>query len=132
MLKGGGGFSCSFYSELVRNYFSYTVVRLQVFHSDQWGTICDDGWDLEDATVFCKMLGLGTATQAMKRGAFGYGDGEIWLDELSCDGTERDWKDCSMEIREIGAHDCEHHEDAGVVCSGPDTARQCVQQCPEG
>ncbi|PIK36546.1 hypothetical protein BSL78_26621 [Apostichopus japonicus] len=70
--------------------------------------------------------------EAMKRGAFGYGDGEIWLDELSCDGTERDWKDCSMEIREIGAHDCEHHEDAGVVCSGPDTARQCVQQCPEG
>ncbi|XP_071845497.1 scavenger receptor cysteine-rich type 1 protein M160-like isoform X2 [Apostichopus japonicus] len=106
--------------------------RVEVFHSDQWGTICDDGWDLEDATVFCKMLGLGTATQAMKRGAFGYGDGEIWLDELSCDGTERDWKDCSMEIREIGAHDCEHHEDAGVVCSGPDTARQCVQQCPEG
>lgn len=32
--------------------------RLEVFYNNTWGTICDDHFDRNAATVACKMLGL--------------------------------------------------------------------------
>ena len=31
---------------------------MEVCQNDQYGTICDDGWDNDDATVVCRQLGF--------------------------------------------------------------------------
>ena len=47
---------------------------------------------------------------------YGGGEGEILLDTIRCNGTEKRLEDCPHNG--IGIHNCalDHHEDAGVVC----------------
>ena len=57
------------------------------------------------------------ATDTYKHRAYhGQGNGTIWLDDVQCDGTEERLLDC--RATPIGEHNCGHHEDVGVVCSG--------------
>ena len=90
--------------------------RVEIYHDGEWGTVCDDGWDISDANVVCKSLGLSNATWGgVRRGAhFGEGSGKIWLDDVACTGEESNLEDCGH----IGweSHNCGHGEDAGVEC----------------
>jgi len=50
-------------------------------HDGKWGTVCDDSWDIKDATVVCRELLLGSAKEAVKYGRLGKGNDSdpIWL-----------------------------------------------------
>ena len=89
--------------------------RVEVYHNGEWGTVCDDGWDLNDTQVVCRELGLGQAIAARRNAFYGQGSGRIWLDNLNCVGTELSIVNCSH--RGWGIENCGHYEDAGVKCS---------------
>uniref|UniRef100_A0A8B9ITR6 Soluble scavenger receptor cysteine-rich domain-containing protein SSC5D n=1 Tax=Amazona collaria TaxID=241587 RepID=A0A8B9ITR6_9PSIT len=85
-------------------------------HERQWGTVCDDHWDLRDVAVACRELGCGAARSAPGAGHFGMGSGPIWLDDVNCTGMEAALSSCSS--KGWGKSNCNHGEDAGVVCAG--------------
>lgn len=90
--------------------------RVEVFAFGVWGTVCDDGFDINEANVICRMLGYPDALNSYSRAYFGQGRGRIVMDELHCAGDERSLFDCPINVT-IGTHDCSHREDAGVECN---------------
>lgn len=84
--------------------------RVEVFHDGEWGTVCDDSFDLNDAHVICRQLKLGKGVEARSRAKYGQGAGKILIDDLQCTGTERNVKDCQMRAGKyacalVGVHD---------------------------
>ena len=93
--------------------------RVEVYYGGQWGTICDDLFDANDANVICRQLGYTGGTPASFR-TFGEGSTAqpIWLDNLACTGNEENISSCPNIMQSLGDHNCVHFEDVGVHCQG--------------
>ena len=45
---------------------------------------------------------------------YGVGQRQIWIDDISCNGTERHLNECSHAG--WGVHNCQHYEDVAISC----------------
>lgn len=89
---------------------------MEVLRHNQWGTVCDHGWDLREADVVCLELGCGLAESALNGSVFGAGSGQIWLQHVQCSGHESSLTHCAVFLHSNIY--CSHQNDAGVKCSG--------------
>uniref|UniRef100_A0A8C9W0R8 Lysyl oxidase homolog n=1 Tax=Scleropages formosus TaxID=113540 RepID=A0A8C9W0R8_SCLFO len=90
--------------------------RVEVLKNGEWGTICDDNWNLISATVVCRELGFGSAKEFLTGGRLGQGMGPVHMNEVECSGFEKSITECFFNKDSLG---CSHEEDAGVRCNVP-------------
>lgn len=88
--------------------------RVEIFYDGIWGTICHDYWELPEANVVCRQLGLDGAVLALRSAAYGAGKGVIWMDDVNCTGSETAISKCKH--RGWRVTDCIHSKDASVIC----------------
>ncbi|XP_037396099.1 antigen WC1.1-like isoform X4 [Pygocentrus nattereri] len=100
--------------------------RVEVLRGGTWSTVCDAGFDQQDAEVVCRELGCGLPVEVLGAAAFGRGEGQVWSEELQCRGNEAEIYLCPTSSLK---HSCTntaaqaHDSDVGLVCSGHNEAR---------
>ena len=89
-------------------------MEIKAFTYD-WGGVCDDGFDLEEANVICCEAGYNLGAHELFIGSqFGKGLGHILLDELDCKGDESSILECKFDPWNVT--DCNDNEWVGVSC----------------
>uniref|UniRef100_A0A8C6LXC6 Lysyl oxidase homolog n=1 Tax=Nothobranchius furzeri TaxID=105023 RepID=A0A8C6LXC6_NOTFU len=90
--------------------------RVEVLKNGEWGTVCDDKWNIRAATVVCRELGFGSAKEALSGAKMGQGIGSVHMNEVECSGFEKSLTECHFNRDSVG---CSHEEDAAVKCNVP-------------
>ncbi|KAI4894792.1 hypothetical protein NFI96_031878, partial [Prochilodus magdalenae] len=95
--------------------------RVELHHRETWYTVCDAGFDQQDAEVVCGELGCGLPADVLGGAAFGRGEGQVWSEEFQCRGEETQIYFCprSSSLK----HNCSHDRDVALICSGHTGAR---------
>ncbi|KAK3690830.1 hypothetical protein RRG08_021530 [Elysia crispata] len=96
------------------------------------GVICDDKWNLNDASVVCRMLGYRAAETFSVVNHFNYplNKVEFLLDDVQCQGDERSILNCAAAP--FKTHNCEVYEVAGVKCQPSKVCQSDQFKCPDG
>ena len=114
--------------------------RVEICINNQWGTVTDDGWSSNETQVVCRQLGYSTDGKTWKQlklksssndilatlmchagvqysgsAYFGQGNGSIFLDNVTCNGSEASLLSCSYTAPTSSDS---HSEDVGVKCQG--------------
>lgn len=104
--------------------------RLEIKYLDEWGIICDDDWDINDANVACKMLGYKSADSAYLSYTISDGDRDFFLSNVNCKGNETSLLQCKRDP--WGNHNCKAHEVVGIVCHVEKVCKNNEFTCSEG
>ncbi|XP_072123052.1 scavenger receptor cysteine-rich type 1 protein M130-like [Mobula birostris] len=89
--------------------------RVEVLHADEWGTLCDEYFSLEVASVVCEQLQCGAVKTTPKNASFGEGKGPLWKDNYRCLGNESRLADCPVSA--WSQNICSHENDASLICT---------------
>lgn len=90
--------------------------RVEFYDKGQWGTICGQSWDINDANVVCKQLDCGKAHKITTMSEYGRGTGQTWIEQIECNGRESTLSQCPQ--RPYVDKSCNTSSVAGVVCTG--------------
>jgi hypothetical protein len=87
--------------------------RLEVLYKNIFGTVCNRGFGRLEAGVVCAQLGCRSSGTVVKGAP---GAGMIWLDGVTCTGSERHLFQC-RRLRGWGVHSCTHNQDVSIECA---------------
>ncbi len=96
-----------------------TLGAVQVCMNNAWGSVCNDRFGTNDATVVCRQLGFPvTGAEAFRDAStrFNIPTGPVFLDKIACRGSENSVMDCNQTPP--GLSQCTASEIAGVICIG--------------
>uniref|UniRef100_A0A183IID0 Neurotrypsin n=1 Tax=Soboliphyme baturini TaxID=241478 RepID=A0A183IID0_9BILA len=86
--------------------------KIEVFHGGKWGSVCDDGWNINAASVVCRQLGY---PQALRTWIGQPSEPVYMMDDIKCTGKERYLNECAF-----GGwmkSNCGPNEAAGIQCA---------------
>ena len=84
---------------------------MEVYQNGEWSTVCDNGWNLDDAHLVCRELGFSKAISTRRNGFSGQGVSSC-LNNLKCVGTEWTIANCSYKRETFHFY----HRHTGVKC----------------
>lgn len=79
-----------------------------MFYDNKWGSVCSDGWGIEEAMTVCRQLNLGYAREAVTGDRFGGTDSKAIMSGVTC------------RVDEISLFYCQHDEWTNATCSSID------------
>ncbi|KAM3915862.1 scavenger receptor cysteine-rich type 1 protein M130-like [Leptodactylus fuscus] len=111
------GVRCSGTMESVRlvSGTSHCDGRLEVLENDIWGRVTDQEWDIKEAQVICRELHCGEVIDLFT--LQGPAHGVIQWDNIICQGSERQIKECLKTQHKSSDVSTDLTRDVGVICS---------------
>ena len=93
---------------------SFNEGRVEVYYSGRWGTVCDDGWNDNYASLVCAQLGFGSSGRLAD---FGPGTGTVMLENVLCIRNATILASCGHYGVGVTVQ-CNHNNDVGLKCNG--------------
>ncbi|PVD35871.1 hypothetical protein C0Q70_02840 [Pomacea canaliculata] len=90
--------------------------RVEIQINGEWGSVCHSNWDVNDASVVCRMMGYTGRPVPVGQAMFGEGSDQVWARDLQCIGTEKHLLHCPALYPAGYRSKCTHNMDAGVIC----------------
>ncbi|XP_072396976.1 protein bark beetle isoform X1 [Diabrotica undecimpunctata] len=99
---------------------SETEGRLQLKINNEWGTVCNYGWTIENAALVCQQLGyvLNPDDWNMERNEIPQAGTteKVILSNVQCTDFDLDILDCKSEKVVDFENSCSHENDVGIRC----------------
>ncbi|XP_019861855.1 PREDICTED: neurotrypsin-like, partial [Amphimedon queenslandica] len=100
------------------------VGRVELCVNKTWGTICDDYWDDNDASVVCRQVGFSAEGARARSSSYTERLKSFHIVDLHCNGTEENLFDCPHNLVQL--YSCSYHKDANVQCTASNASTNCT------
>ncbi|KAM6927835.1 uncharacterized protein FYW49_004008 [Xenentodon cancila] len=91
-------------------------VEVKSNSSNQWSSVCEAGFDQQDAKVVCRELGCGPPS-VLQGALYGEVEAPLWMNKFNCGGHESALLDCKTSG--LDRNICKNGRAVGLTCSEP-------------